>query len=289
MLIAFANRFFGDWPSPPPLSPRHEVRYTHDPGELDAADAIVFHLPSPGHRPELEKRPGQLWVGWSMESRVMCPALRDDALLASFDLMMTYERSSDVWCAYFGPAHVAAYEVAPVPPAVPAGNPVVWLCGNGLDRSGRLAYAATLMEHVAVDSYGNALRNRPERIGGGDARVELYRRYKFTLAFENSDCPDYVTEKLFDPILVGSVPVYRGTETVADLAPHPDSYIDARDFASAAELGRYLTHLDAHDDEYQAFHAWRAEGPTAAFRANAARLEEPFWRLADLVERHRRS
>ena len=83
--------------------------------------------------------------------------------------------------------------------------------------------------------------------------------------------------------------MYRGTETVADLAPHPDSYIDARDFSSAADLGRYLTHLDAHDDEYQAFHAWRAEGPTATFRAHAARLEEPFWRLADLVERHHRS
>ena len=289
MLIAFANRFFGDWPAVPPASPRHEVRYTHDRHELGAADAVVFHLASPGHRPDFEKRQGQLWVGWAMESRAMCPALGDEALLARFDLMMTCERSSDVWCAYFGPRHVAAYEHAPAPPAARATNPVVWLCSNGLDRIGRLAYAADLMAHVTVDSYGAALRNRPERIGGGDARLELYRRYKFTLAFENSDSPDYVTEKLYDPLLVGSVPVYRGTETVADLAPHPDSYIDARDFSSAAELGRYLTHLDAHDDEYQAWHAWRVEGPTPAFRAHAALLEEPFWRLADLIERHRRS
>ncbi len=285
MLIAFANRFFTEWPSPPP-SPRHDLRYTHDPHELVAADAVVFHLASPGHRPEIDKRPGQLWVGWTMESRVMCPPLRDQALLSCFDLLMTYERQSDVWCAYFGPGHLAAYE-RPLPAVARADNPVVWLCRNHEDRAGRVPYVAELMEHVAVDSFGEVLRNRPEHIGGGDARPELYRRYKFTLAFENSYSPDYVTEKLFDPIAVGSVPVYRGTETVADLAPHPGSYIDARDFASAAELGRYLAHLDTHDDEYEAFHAWRAEGPTGAFRAHTAQLEEPFWRLGDLVGRHR--
>jgi alpha-1,3-fucosyltransferase 10 len=284
MLIAFANRFFDEWPSPPP-SPRHDLRWTHEPADLERADAVVYHLPSPGHRPGHPKPPGQLWVGWSMESRAMCPPLRDEELMAMFDLTMTYERSSDVWCPYFGPAHVPAYEQVPPPVETPARNPVAWLCRNRHDQIGRVEFAADLMQHVAVDSFGDVLRNRPERIGGGDARVDLYRRYKFTLAFENSDCPDYVTEKLFDPLLAGSVPVYRGTDTVAGLAPHPRSYVDARDFSSAAELGRYLTHLDAHDDEYQAFHAWRTEGPTAEFRANALQVEEPFWRLADLVER----
>ena len=284
--IGFANRFFDDWPSPP-ASPRHEVRYTHDPDELTEADAVVFHLASPGHRPELDKRPGQLWVGWTMESRVTCPPLRDDGLMATFDVTMTCERTSDVWCPYFGPRHVAGYERMPAPPAAPATNPAVWLCSSSLDRSGRVAYAAELMDHVAVDSYGSVLRNRPERVEGGAARLELYRRYRFTLAFENSYSPDYVTEKLFDPLLVGSVPVYRGTGTVADLAPHPNSYIDARDFASPAELGRYLTHLAAHEEEYEAYRAWRTDGPTAAFRAQAAGLDEAFWRLADLIEQRR--
>lgn len=285
MLIAFANRFFDDWPSPPP-SPRHDLRFTHDPDELAAADAVVFHLASPGHRPEHAQPPGQLWVGWTMESRDMCPPFRDEALMAGFDLTMTYERTSDVWCPYFGPGHVRAYEQLPPPPEARAANPVAWLCRNRFDQIGRVAYAAELMQHVQVDSFGDVLRNRPQRIGGGNARIDLYRRYKFTLAFENSDCPDYVTEKLFDPLIAGSVPVYRGTESVTGLAPHPHCYIDARDFSSPAELGRYLTHLDAHDDEYQAFHAWRTEGPTAGFRAHAEQVEEPFWKLADLIEQH---
>ena len=284
MLIAFANRFFDDWPSPP-ASPRHDLRYTHDPSELATADAVVFHLASPGHRPDRAKASGQRWVAWTMESRVMSPALQDEALMERFDLTMTYERSSDVWCPYFGPEHLTAYERPPQPPVARATHPAVWLCRNGTDRAGRVPYAAELMEEVAVDSFGEVLRNRPERVGGGDERIELYRRYKFTLAFENSDSPDYVTEKLFDPLSVGSVPVYRGTASVADLAPHPGCYIDARDFASAGELGRYLAHLDAHDDEYQSFHAWRTNGPSSQFRAMAAGLEEPFWRLADLLAR----
>jgi alpha-1,3-fucosyltransferase 10 len=287
MLIAFANRFFSDWPAPP-TSPRHDLCFTHDPAELALADAVVFHLASPGFRPTFAKSPGQLWVAWCMESRVMCPPLQDDDLLAQFDLTMTYERSSDVWCPYFGPGTLASYERPVSAAPIRAANPVVWLCRNGQDRAGRRAYAAELMDHVPVDSFGEVLRNRPERIGEGGARLALYRHYKFTLAFENSYSADYVTEKLYDPIGVGSVPVYRGTETVADLAPHPGSYIDARDFSSAAELGRYLAHLDAHDEEYQAFHAWRAEGPTQAFRAMAEALEEPFWRLADLIERRSR-
>jgi hypothetical protein len=281
MLIGFANRFFADWPAPPP-SPRHDVRFTHDRAELAQADAVVFHLGSPGHQPPATKPDGQLWVGWCQESRVMCPSLRDEALMARFDLTMTYERSGDVWCPYFGREQLASYG-RPVPPSERATNPVVWLCGNGSDRAGRVAFAADLMDHVAVDSFGEVLRNQPERIPAGDARLELYGRYKFTLGFENSYSGDYVTEKLFDPLAVGSVPVYRGTGTVADLAPHPNCYIDAADFGSAAELGRYLTHLDTHDDEYQAFHAWRAEGPTAAFRSLVERVDEPFWRLADLI------
>ena len=69
-------------------------------------------------------------------------------------------------------------------------------------------------------------------------------RYKFTLAFENTVTPDYVTEKLYEPLIAGSVPVYRGAPNVADFAPAPRCFIDAADFAGPAELAAYLDHLD---------------------------------------------
>jgi alpha-1,3-fucosyltransferase 10 len=112
----------------------------------------------------------------------------------------------------------------------------------------------------------------------------LYQQYKFTLAFENSFAPDYVTEKFWLPLMAGSVPVYRGTEAVTELAPAPGCYIDARDFASATELGAYLDDLDRDDAAYARFHEWRADDVSDAFKELTARLEEPLLcRLANAI------
>src|SRR6185295_7624870 len=45
----------------------------------------------------------------------------------------------------------------------------------------------------------------PNRLAG---KIEFFRRYKFTLAIENSIWPGYETEKLVDPIYAGSIPIY---------------------------------------------------------------------------------
>lgn len=36
------------------------------------------------------------------------------------------------------------------------------------------------------------------------------RRYKFTIAFENQSYPGYVTEKIADALMAGTVPIYWG-------------------------------------------------------------------------------
>lgn len=38
--------------------------------------------------------------------------------------------------------------------------------------------------------------------------------YKFSIAFENALCEDYITEKLWRPLIVGSVPIYIGSPSV---------------------------------------------------------------------------
>jgi hypothetical protein len=60
----------------------------------------------------------------------------------------------------------------------------------------------------------------------------LERDYKFYLSFENSICPDYVTEKFYNPLLFSTVPiVYGGADYDAVGAPQ-NSYIDVRSFKS---------------------------------------------------------
>lgn len=67
------------------------------------------------------------------------------------------------------------------------------------------------------------------------------RDYKFYLAFENSICPDYVTEKLFNTLLFTTVPiVYGGADYEAIGAPL-NSYIDVRNFTSGMNINMSFT------------------------------------------------
>ncbi|MEO1369126.1 MAG: glycosyltransferase family 10, partial [Acidobacteriota bacterium] len=73
---------------------------------------------------------------------------------------------------------------------------------------------------------------------------------------------------------------------VRELAPHPDSYIDAADFDSPAELAAYLRELDRDDRAYARFHAWRRGGFSPLFATHLERLREPtFVRLAEAVKK----
>ena len=56
--------------------------------------------------------------------------------------------------------------------------------------------------------------------------------YKFALAFENSQCRDYVTEKFWRILNTTlSVPIVMGGGDYEQLAP-PNSFLDVRNFSS---------------------------------------------------------
>jgi alpha-1,3-fucosyltransferase 10 len=280
--ILFANDAWGLIPrAPPPDAP--PCRLLFDPVRALEADAVVFHVPTLAAAPALPKRPGQRWVAWSMESDVNYPQLADPAFRARFDLTMTYRRDADVWTPYLGPDLLPDLVTAPAPKTEAA--PAVYIASNPRDRSGRDAYVRELMRHVPVDSYGRCRNNRV--LPGDDgraAKLATIRRYRFTLAFENSIAPDYVTEKFFDPLRVGSVPVVLGAPDVADYAPGADCYLDVRDFASPRALAERLRMLAADDVAYARHHAWRSGPPRPEFRALVERARmHPVARLAVLL------
>ena len=43
---------------------------------------------------------------------------------------------------------------------------------------------------------------------------EVMAKYKFTLATENALCDDYITEKIWRPLMLGSVPVILGSPKI---------------------------------------------------------------------------
>ena len=82
--------------------------------------------------------------------------------------------------------------------------------------------------------------------------MELYKKtlknYKFYLAFENSLCQDYITEKLFLAMHAGVLPIAYGGLTKEDylkVVP-PNTFIHAEDFQSVQELADYLKFLAAN-------------------------------------------
>jgi hypothetical protein len=80
-------------------------------------------------------------------------------------------------------------------------------------------------------------------------KLEYVRKFKFSIAFENENDIGYTTEKIFEPMLVNSVPVYWGNSRVNEDF-NPKSFINADDFESLDELADYLVFLDENDDEY---------------------------------------
>ena len=75
-------------------------------------------------------------------------------------------------------------------------------------KSGRLEYIRRLKLYVPVDVYGKC--GDHECPANGDCRAFLAAEYKFFLAFENSICDGYITEKFFHTLRYNSIPVVHG-------------------------------------------------------------------------------
>jgi Glycosyltransferase family 10 (fucosyltransferase) C-term len=76
------------------------------------------------------------------------------------------------------------------------------------------------------------------------------------LSFQNSFCPDYVTEKLFRPLRTAVVPIVFGGVPYSRFAP-PHSYINALDYESPKQLADYLITLEKNRKLYAHYFEWR--------------------------------
>jgi hypothetical protein len=78
------------------------------------------------------------------------------------------------------------------------------------------------------------------------------------LAFENLQVNDYVSEKVFEGLFAGAVPVYRGAKEISNFMPADDSFINANGM-SAGQLATLLKLLAAEEnkDKYDKFFAFK--------------------------------
>ncbi|XP_060575165.1 alpha-(1,3)-fucosyltransferase C-like [Ruditapes philippinarum] len=124
---------------------------------------------------------------------------------------------------------------------------VFWIVSHCSTKSKREKYVDKMRENIKVDQFGGCNENKIAR--KTYYSTENWTRYKFYLAFENTYCIDYLTEKVYNWFELDIILVVRGGCDYTKFLPN-GTYVDANNFENAAALSNYLNELGANKTEY---------------------------------------
>eukprot|EP00013_Stygamoeba_regulata_P010015 CAMPEP_0177673094 /NCGR_PEP_ID=MMETSP0447-20121125/25732_1 /TAXON_ID=0 /ORGANISM="Stygamoeba regulata, Strain BSH-02190019" /LENGTH=750 /DNA_ID=CAMNT_0019180887 /DNA_START=62 /DNA_END=2310 /DNA_ORIENTATION=+ len=264
--------------------------WTWDRTALSTADVVLFDPCHYGtkeferYAPELpEKRAHQSWWYYSYEQPHYFTLQQKKEYMRHFEENITYDQNGLVPVTLMCPWGGYTDWLRPPPPKDPE-HMVAFMASNcGGDTLGggavsRKHYVEELMHHIDVHSYGKCLHNKDfdgeDGHGGwegsfGDMmrrKQDLIGRYHFFLVFENNNqVDDYVTEKLANALLAGTLPVYYGTRTVDRWIPAANSIIRVDDFISPRHLAEHLRRVAADPDLYASYFEWKQRPLSAQF------------------------
>ncbi|XP_053418604.1 alpha-(1,3)-fucosyltransferase 4 [Nycticebus coucang] len=265
-----------DWPPPWGAQVRDAKELRVLDQEEEAAGAVEA-LATPGPRP-----PGQRWVWMNFESPSHSPGLRNLAA-DLFNWTLSYRTDSDIFVPYgylYPRSHPGDQPSGLAPPLARKRGLVAWVVSHWDERQARVRYYHQLSQHIAVDVFG---RGGPGQLVPDSGLLHTVARYKFYLAFENSQHLDYITEKLWrNALLAGAVPVVLGPDRAnyERFVPR-GAFIHVDDFPSAASLASYLRFLDRNPAVYRRYFSWR--------RSYAVHVtsfwDEPWCRACQAVQR----
>jgi hypothetical protein len=126
----------------------------------------------------------------------------------------------------------------------------------------RLKIVQHFAENELIDIYGSgwdALDDLPSNVstnfkriisnwymGICESKIDILDKYKFSICFENSAQPGYVTEKIVDCFIAGTIPIYFGAPDINNIIPN-SAYIDVRRFSTLENLTHYINGLKEVD------------------------------------------
>ncbi|XP_026225901.1 alpha-(1,3)-fucosyltransferase 4-like [Anabas testudineus] len=245
---------------------------TDDWSAYPQADAVIIH-----HRevangkvelPPEPRPPAQKWIWMNHESPSHTPRLWhfEDV----FNLTMSYRTDSDIFLPYgyliphgFRDRDLQHLQAQPLHVPFPSRSQhqrprlVAWVISNWSESQARVAFYRQLRRYITVDVFGLGGRPLPEDSGRSSV-LRLLRRYLFYLALENSQHTDYITEKLWNAILAGAVPVVLGPsrQNYERFLP-PEAFIHVDDFPSVRALAQYLLMLRRNPARLRRHLDWR--------------------------------
>ena len=253
--------------------------FIFDKAKFNISDIVVFHgkkldMPHITTLNELNRhRPkNQLWLYFTLENPVR--SMSPEPYNHLFNLTSTYRLDSDLRIPYRYHFPRERY-----PFALNRNNKVLFKRNYAENKSGQIIWAASsscksrrnlLAEKLHqyglnIEKYGKcrvgSIPQTKDTNYKGYPSALPYNKYKFVLAFENSFCTDYITEKYWkNGIDFDTVPIVLGGANYSDeRLAIPGSYIDALKFPSAKKLAEYLRLVDGNDTLYNEYFRWKRD------------------------------
>ncbi|XP_028320097.1 alpha-(1,3)-fucosyltransferase 4-like [Gouania willdenowi] len=232
---------------------------TDDKHAYRQVDAVIFHHRDIGNgraRMPTEPRPrSQKWIWLNHESPTNSPGLQQFDRV--FNLTMTYRVDSDIYIPYghLIPVVNGSGSLDQTTSLHRPSRLLAWVVSDWSDSHARVSFYNELKRYVNIDVYGSA--GKPLK-KGIEAVLELLRDYMFYLAMENSQHTDYITEKLWNAVRAGAIPVVLGPsrQSYERLLP-PEAFIHVDDFPTVEELAQYLNKVMQNPDLMKHHLSWR--------------------------------
>ena len=118
------------------------------------------------------------------------------------------------------------------------------------EETPREKFFQDLCKYKKVHSAGRHLNN-VGYIMPSVRKAEYIKNFKFVLSFESCSLPGFTTEKIFEPLLVNSIPVYWGNQMICQDF-NTKSFINCNEYESFDKAIERIIELDTNEDAYQA-------------------------------------
>uniref|UniRef100_A0A672JNP9 Fucosyltransferase n=1 Tax=Salarias fasciatus TaxID=181472 RepID=A0A672JNP9_SALFA len=215
--------------------------------------------------PQESRPPGQKWIWFN----VYAPSnsLRLWEYEGLYNLTLTYREDSDIALpvgyvipnAFLDDFPMAsfAYRLDTSSTSSPRPGFVSWVVSHWGENLERVSLYKHLKEYIQIDVFGGVGTPIPP---GKETVVELIRQYRFYLAFENSQYTDYITEKLWNAVQGGAIPVVLGPsrKNYERFLP-PEAFIHVDDFPTVWDLARYLLVVKDSPSLIELHLSWRRD------------------------------
>ncbi|CAL2042589.1 unnamed protein product [Caenorhabditis brenneri] len=183
-----------------------------------------------------------------------------------FNWTMTYRKDSDVHFPYG--ALVERKESARINYTEiwrSKTKEALWLNANSMSHNQRTQLVKKLKEKgMDIDLMGPAHKNVPRDCPRSklyeDCNIKLHSPYKFYIAFENSNCEGYVTEKFWGKAgFFNMIPIVMSRKIYREIGIPDSMYISIDDFPNLDQFVAHVKNVSNNETEYLKFHKWRED------------------------------